>query len=106
MCYSLQELCRDPNIRVSLTKVFKPDTLVLVVHLTNQKQDEISSITLSIDPPTSLKVGTGDGEGGLNLTTPLAGFATVRIQNSIEFQEKQGTLIKGGLLCPTLFMEK
>ena len=52
----LQELCHDPNLRVSTTKVVKPDQLVLVLYLTNQKQSKLSGVTLSVEPPSNTKV--------------------------------------------------
>ena len=51
-----QDVCRDSNIRVSLTKVLKPDQLVVVIFLTNQKQSEQSGVTLTIEPPSNMKV--------------------------------------------------
>lgn len=51
-----QDVCHDANLRVSLTKVLKPDHLVVVIFLTNQKQSEQSEVTLSIEPPSNMKV--------------------------------------------------
>ena len=51
-----QDVCQDANLRVSLTKVLKPDHLVVVIFLTNQKQNEQSEVTLAIEPPSNMKV--------------------------------------------------
>lgn len=51
-----QDVCHDANLRVSLTKVLKPDHLVVVIFLTNQKQSEQSEVTLAIEPPSNMKV--------------------------------------------------
>ena len=52
----VQEVCHDANLRVSLTKVLKLDSLVLVLFLTNQKQHKLTDISVMVNPPLNLKV--------------------------------------------------
>ena len=57
-------MCRDVNIRLTLTKVFKLDQLVVVIHVTNQKQTPLPAVTMKIDPPTTMKATlVEEGEG-------------------------------------------
>ncbi len=65
---------------MSLTKIFKPDELVLIFNITNQKQDKLSGVTIAIDPPTATKATSGKGEQDLALTFDLAGFANVMLK--------------------------
>jgi len=100
----VQDVCYDSNVRVSLTKVLKPDQLVVVIFLTNQKQSQQSGVTLSIEPPSNMKVSTdvttandhmtscdmtshgitalqaytASGETDLTLYTDIPGFGNVR----------------------------
>ena len=72
-----QELCQDANVRVTLTKVFKDNQLVLVFFLTNQKQERLSGVSLVVTPPTTMKAATGAGGHDLTFTSDLTGFANV-----------------------------
>lgn len=69
-----QELCQDANIRVALTKVLKDDELVLVLYLTNQKQEMLSGVSLTVTPPTTMKVSSGSST---SFSTDLPGFGNV-----------------------------
>ena len=72
--FASQDMCNDANLRVTLTKVLKPDQLVLVIFLTNQKQTEITGVNLSIELPSNMKTTSGE----LTLTTNISGFGNVR----------------------------
>ena len=79
---SEQEACRDVNVRVTLTKVFKPDELVVVIHVTNQNQASLSAVTMTIDPPSVMKAELVS-EDKMETTMDLPGFGTVRTDNSV-----------------------
>lgn len=72
-----KDVCHDANLRVTLTKVLMPDKLVLVLFLANQKQNELSGISLMLDPPSNLKALTSSGTEDLSLQTTIAGFGNV-----------------------------
>ena len=74
---SEQEACRDVNVRVTLTKVFKPDELVVVIHVTNQNQASLSAVTMTIDPPSVMKAELVS-EDKMETIMDLPGFGTVR----------------------------
>jgi len=72
-----KDVCHDSNVRVSLTKVLKPDQLVVVIFLTNQKQSQQSGVTLAVEPPSNMKAYTASGETDLTLYTDIPGFGNV-----------------------------
>ena len=50
-----QDVSSDSNIRVTATKLVRQDELVIVLILNNQKHPAISSVTMTIEPPSNLK---------------------------------------------------
>ena len=72
-----QDISQDANLRVSLTKVLKPDQLVLVLFLTNQKQADVTGVSLTIEKPSNTMAITGEGSTDLSLNTDIGGFGTV-----------------------------
>ena len=76
-CVHVQEACRDVNIRMSLTKVFKSDELVVVIHVTNQNQSSLPSVALTITPPSVMKTQLVS-ESNMETVLDLPGFGTVR----------------------------
>jgi AP-4 complex subunit epsilon-1 len=71
-----KDVCQDANLRLCMTKLLKPDQLVLVLFLTNQKQASLTGVSLSLKPSSNLQAKTGSGEVDLTFQTSLAGFAT------------------------------
>ena len=66
-------LVSDPNIRVTYVKVFKPDTLVLYLVLTNQQQDQLTNIQFKHQLPSNLRHLQAETQNILVLET-LDGF--------------------------------
>ncbi len=73
----IQDIAHDATLRVSVTKVLKPDQLVVVLFVTNQKQAEVSHVSLSVEKPSNTRATTLSGVNDLSMTTNLAGFGTV-----------------------------
>ncbi len=73
----IQDIAHDATLRVSVTKVLKPDQLVAVLFVTNQKQAEVSHVSLSVEKPSNTRATTLSGVNDLSMTTNLAGFGTV-----------------------------
>jgi hypothetical protein len=57
--------------------VLKPDQLVLVLFLTNQKQKDVTNASLTIETPSNMKATTPSGGKDLSLTTDIPGFGNV-----------------------------
>ena len=72
-----QDICRDAILRVSVTKVLKPDQLVVVLFVTNQKQAEVTGVSVTMEKPSNTKATTGDGKEDLSVRSNIAGFGTV-----------------------------
>ena len=64
-------------MRITASKILKPDQLILVLILTNQKQSGVDNITLTIEPPSNLKVTTQEETTDLTWKGELDGFANV-----------------------------
>ena len=66
-------LVSDTNIRVTYVKIFKPDTLVLFIVITNQVQEELTDILFKYQFPSNLRhIGT-ETKNEVKLDT-LTGF--------------------------------
>ena len=74
-------MCQDANLRLSLTKVLKPDQLVLVLLMTNQTQKDLSNVSLTLETPSNMKATTPSGGKDLSLTTNINGFGNVCWKN-------------------------
>ena len=66
-------LVSDLNIRVTYIKVFKPDTLVLYLVITNQQQDHLTNIQFKHQIPSNLRHVQADTQNILTLQR-LEGF--------------------------------
>ncbi len=62
---------------MSVTKVLKPDQLVVVLFVTNQKQAEVSHVSLSLEKPSNTRGTTLAGGEDLSKSGDLTGFGTV-----------------------------
>jgi AP-4 complex subunit epsilon-1 len=71
-----KDVCQDASLRLSVTKLVKPDQLVLVLFLTNQKQASLTGVSLSLKPSSNLQARTGNGSADLGFQTSLTSFAT------------------------------
>ena len=82
MCiYSLQDVCQDGLIRVSLMKVFKPTDLTILVTLTSMRQRD-TALTIVLGLPSNLQcsldgVEVGTGADSASLTVVVGPFGTV-----------------------------
>ncbi len=62
---------------MSVTKVLKPDQLVVVLFVINQKQAEVSHVSLSLEKPSNTQATTLTGVDDLSMSGDLGGFGTV-----------------------------
>ncbi len=74
--------------------MLKTDELVLVVHVTNQNQAALPSITMTIDPPSVMKVKLLSEEK-METTMDLPGFGTVRLTAMMSIP--MSCLVMGGV---------
>ena len=74
----IQELCRDVQMRITATKILKPDELVIVLILTNQKQSQVNGVSLTVNPPSNVKLSSNDKGSDLTWKGDIEGFGNVR----------------------------
>ena len=75
----------DSNVRLTATKLIGPDQLVVVILLNNQKHNALTGVTMTIDPPSNLKVNsttltkTSTLTSTFTFTGDIDGFACVSV---------------------------
>ena len=66
-------------MRISASKIIKQNELVVILVLTNQKQSQVENGSLTVDPPSNVKVTSQDQGSELTWKGELKGFGNVCI---------------------------
>ena len=65
-------------MRITATKVLKPDELIIVLVATNQKQSRVDGVTLTVATPSNVKLHvTGGDTSELTWDGHIEGFGSV-----------------------------